>query len=192
MTNWLYLSYNQSNNLLQLILNNTTMQKRILSLVFIFSVVITDLLAQKVDMSLFQGLKPRNIGPAGMSGRVTAIAADPRNTDVLYIGTASGGLWKTANAGTTFKPIFDEQPVASIGALAVDPLRPDVVWAGTGEGNPRNSVTGGYGIYKSLDGGKTWTLSGLEETRHIHRIIVNPVNSDIVYAGAIGSPWAPN
>ena len=148
--------------------------------------------AQKIDMSLFQGIKPRNIGPAGMSGRVTAIAADPRNTDILYIGTASGGLWKSTNAGTTFKPVFDEVPVASVGALAVDPIRPDIIWAGTGEGNPRNSVTGGYGIYKSLDGGKTWILSGLEETRHIHRIVVNPVNSDIVYAGAIGSPWGPN
>jgi photosystem II stability/assembly factor-like uncharacterized protein len=148
--------------------------------------------AQKVDMTLFQGMKPRNIGPAGMSGRVTAIAADPRNYDIIYIGTASGGLWKTLNAGTTFKPVFDDQPVASIGALAVDPLRPDIVWAGTGEGNPRNSVTGGYGIYKSPDGGKTWKLCGLEGTRHIHRIIVNPVNSDIVYVGAIGTPWGPS
>ena len=147
---------------------------------------------QKVDMDLFQGLKPRNIGPAGMSGRVTAIAADPRNFDIMYIGTASGGLWKTTNAGTTFAPVFDEQPVASIGALAVDPVRPDIVWAGTGEGNPRNSVTGGFGIYKSLDGGKTWKLSGLQETRHIHRIIVNPSNPDVVYAGAIGTPWAPS
>jgi photosystem II stability/assembly factor-like uncharacterized protein len=162
----------------------------LIALVLLLSV--TQLHSQKIDMTLFQGMKPRNIGPAGMSGRVTAIAADPRNTDILYIGTASGGLWKSLNAGTTFKPVFDEQPVASIGALAVDPLRPDIIWAGTGEGNPRNSITGGYGIYKSLDGGKTWSLQGLEETRHIHRIIVNPVNSDIVYAGAIGSPWGPN
>jgi len=147
---------------------------------------------QKVDMSLFHGIKPRSIGPAGPSGRVTAIAADPRNFDIMYIGTASGGLWKTLNAGTTFTPVFDDQPVASIGALAVDPLHPDVVWAGTGEGNPRNSVTGGFGIYKSLDGGKTWKLSGLQETRHIHRIIVDPINTDIVYAGAIGSPWGPS
>ncbi len=168
------------------------MTKKILLLIFVLPVLLAHLQAQKVDMSLFQGIKPRSIGPAGMSGRVTAIAADPRNSDVLYIGTASGGLWKTTNAGTTFKPVFDEQPVASIGALAVDPQRPDIIWAGTGEGNPRNSVTGGYGIYKSLDGGKTWILSGLEATRHIHRIIVNPVNSDVVYAGAIGSPWGPN
>jgi photosystem II stability/assembly factor-like uncharacterized protein len=173
-------------------LNNITMSRKILVFIFAFFISLVQLPGQKIDMGLFNGIKPRNIGPAGMSGRVTAIAADPRNTDILFIGTASGGLWKTTNAGTTFKPVFDEQPVASIGALAVDPLRPDIIWAGTGEGNPRNSITGGYGIYKSLDGGKTWILSGLEETRHIHRIIVNPVNSDIVYAGAIGSPWGPN
>lgn len=148
--------------------------------------------AQKVDMELFHGMKPRNIGPAGMSGRVTAIAVEPSNTEVFYIGTASGGLWKTTSGGIQFDPVFDNEAVASIGALAIDPLRSDVIWAGTGEGNPRNSLTGGYGIYRSPDGGRTWDLKGLEETRHIHRILVNPVNSDIVYAGAIGSPWGPN
>jgi len=148
--------------------------------------------AQEIDMDLFHGLKPRNIGPAGMSGRVTAIAVDNYNTEVFYVGTASGGLWKTTSGGVTFEPIFDDQEVASIGALAIDPLRPDIIWAGTGEGNPRNSITGGYGLYKSLDAGKTWDLVGLEETRHIHRIVVNPDNSDIVYVGAIGSPWGPN
>jgi photosystem II stability/assembly factor-like uncharacterized protein len=166
-------------------------RKNLLSVLVIF-LSLNLLQGQKVDMDLFQGMKPRNIGPAGMSGRVTAIAADPRNYDVLYIGTASGGLWKTVNAGTTFTPVFDDQPVASIGAVAVDPVRPDIIWAGTGEGNPRNSVTGGYGIYKSLDGGKTWKVSGLQETRHIHRIIVNPLNPDVVYAGAIGTPWGPS
>jgi len=148
--------------------------------------------SQKIDMTLFQGIKPRNIGPSGPSGRVTAIASDPRNHDIMYIGTASGGLWKTINAATTFFPVFDDQPVASIGAIAVDPQRPDIVWAGTGEGNPRNSVTGGYGIYKSYDGGKTWKLLGLQETRHIHRIAIDPHNSDIVYVGAIGTPWGPS
>jgi photosystem II stability/assembly factor-like uncharacterized protein len=150
------------------------------------------LFAQKTDMSLFNSIRPRNIGPGGMSGRVTAFAADPRNENVFYVGTASGGLWKTVNAGTTFTPVFDNEAVASIGALAVDPVRPDIVWAGTGEGNPRNSVTGGYGIYKSTDGGMTWKCMGLELTRYIHRIIVDPVNPDIVYAGAIGNPWAPH
>ncbi len=164
--------------------------KLLITVLFLASIY--ELGAQKIDMSLFHGIKPRNIGPAGMSGRVTAIAVDPRNYDILYIGTASGGLWKSVNAGTTFIPVFDDQPVASIGAIAIDPLRPDIVWAGTGEGNPRNSVTGGYGIYKSYDGGRTWKLMGLQETRHIHRIIVNPVNSDIVYVGALGTPWGPN
>lgn len=155
--------------------------------------MVTALLAgQKTDMSLFNSIKPRNIGPGGMSGRVTAFAADPRNENVFYVGTASGGLWKTLNAGTTFTPVFDNEAVASIGALAVDPVRPDIVWAGTGEGNPRNSVTGGYGIYKSTDGGRSWKCMGLELTRYIHRIIIDPVNPDIIYAGAIGNPWAPH
>jgi len=101
-------------------------------------IAVTALLtAQKVDMTLFSAIKPRNVGPGGMSGRVTAFAVDPRDENVFYVGTASGGLWKTVNAGTTFKPVFDNEAVASIGALAVDPLRPDIVWAGTGEGNPR-------------------------------------------------------
>ncbi len=156
-------------------------------------IMITALLAgQKTDMTLFSGITPRNIGPGGMSGRVTAFAVDPRNENVFYVGTASGGLWKTVNAGTTFSPVFDNEAVASIGALAIDPLRPDIIWAGTGEGNPRNSVTGGYGIYKSTDGGRSWKCMGLELTRYIHRIIVDPVNPDIIYAGAIGNPWAPH
>jgi len=155
--------------------------------------MVTVLLAgQKTDMELFSGIKPRNIGPGGMSGRVTAFAVDPGNENIFYVGTASGGLWKTVNAGTTFTPIFDNEAVASIGALAIDPLRPDIIWAGTGEGNPRNSVTGGYGIYKSTDGGKSWKCMGLELTRYIHRIIVDPIDPDIIFAGAIGNPWAPH
>jgi photosystem II stability/assembly factor-like uncharacterized protein len=169
------------------------MQKRILlTIAMLLSLATASLLSQKVDMSLFHGMRPRSIGPAGMSGRVVSIAADPRNYDVFYVGTASGGLWKTTNAGTTFSPIFDNELVASIGALAVDPNRPDIVWAGTGEGNPRNSLTSGRGVYKSLDGGNTWKLMGLEKTSNIHRILINPLNSDIVYVGAIGNPWGPN
>jgi len=143
-------------------------------------------------MELLKGMKARNIGPSGMSGRVTAIDVQKDNASVFYVGTASGGLWKTGNGGTNFSPVFDKEQVASIGALTIDPSNPDVIWAGTGEGNPRNSLNGGYGIYKSLDGGRSWKLMGLEQTRHIHRIIVHPANSDVVYVGAIGSPWGPH
>jgi len=137
-------------------------------------------------------MKARSIGPGGMSGRVTAIDVERRNDAVFYIGTASGGLWKTENGGVNFTPLFDKEEVSSIGALAIDPSNEDVIWAGTGEGNPRNSLNGGHGIYKSLDGGRNWTLMGLESTRHIHRIIVHPSNPYVVYVGAIGSPWGPH
>lgn len=146
--------------------------------------------AQTVDLNKhFKNFKPRNIGPAGMSGRVTSIDAINTNPDVIYLGTASGGVWKTENAGASWKPIFDEQPIQNIGAVAITQSNPNIVWAGTGEGNPRNSVSIGEGIYKSLDGGKTWKCMGLQKTRNIHRIIVDPNNPDVVYAGAIGNPF---
>jgi photosystem II stability/assembly factor-like uncharacterized protein len=140
-------------------------------------------------MDLVQDMKPRNIGPAGMSGRVTAIDVVHQNPDVMYVGTASGGLWKSTSGGIKWEPIFDNEVTASIGAVAIQQSNPSVIWVGTGEGNPRNSLNGGYGIYKSLDGGKSWTSMGLEKTRHIHRIIIDPTNPNVVYAGAIGSPW---
>jgi photosystem II stability/assembly factor-like uncharacterized protein len=145
--------------------------------------------AQLVDMEKLHGLKARSIGPAGMSGRVTSIDVVLNNPSIIYIGTASGGLWKSTNGGTSFQPLFDEQPIASIGAVAVNQKNPDVIWAGTGEGNPRNSQNFGNGIYKSLDAGKTWQLMGLENTRNIHRVIINPNNPDIVYAGVQGSAY---
>lgn len=148
--------------------------------------------AQNIDLSVFEHLKPRAIGPAGMSGRVTSIDVVPYQPDIIYVGTASGGLWKSTSGGTHWEPIFDEQPVQSIGAVAIDPSNPSIIWAGTGEGNPRNSHNSGKGIYRSLDGGKHWTLMGLEATRVIHRIIVDPTNSDIVYVAAMGSAWGPN
>ena len=165
--------------------------KRFFSSGFVLSIVVS-MAAQPLDMELLKGMKARSIGPGGMSGRVTAIDVESRNDAVFYIGTASGGLWKTENGGVNFKPLFDKEEVSSIGALDIDPSNEDVVWAGTGEGNPRNSLNGGYGIYKSLDGGRNWTLMGLENTRHIHRIIVHPSNPDVVYVGAIGSPWGPH
>lgn len=145
--------------------------------------------AQKLDMDLMNDLKPRNIGPAGMSGRVTAIDVNLSNTNLIYVGTASGGLWKSENAGTNWIPIFEDKKAASIGALAIYQKNPDIIWAGTGEGNPRNSLNGGYGLYKSIDGGRSWKEMGLQNTRHIHRILTHPDNPDIVYVGAIGSPW---
>ncbi len=145
--------------------------------------------AQEFSMDLVQDMKPRNIGPAGMSGRVTSIDVVHSNPDIMYVGTASGGLWKSTSGGIKWEPIFDKEVTASIGAVAIQQSNPSVIWAGTGEGNPRNSLNGGYGIYKSLDAGKTWKSMGLEKTRHIHRVIIDPNNPDVVYVGAIGSPW---
>ena len=121
------------------------MNRRSLLLLVMLLLIAVTINAQKVDMELFHGMKPRNIGPAGMSGRVTAIAVHPDNPELIYVGTASGGVLKSSSGGVTFEPVFDNENVASIGALAIDPKRPDVIWAGTGEGNPRNSITGGYG-----------------------------------------------
>ncbi len=145
--------------------------------------------AQPLDLELVKEMKPRNVGPGGMSGRVTAIDVVTSNPEVIYAGTASGGLWKSTSGGIKWEPIFENEATASIGAVAVDQSNPSVIWVGTGEGNPRNSLNGGYGIYKSLDGGKNWKLMGLEKTRHIHRVIVDPTNSNTVYAASIGSPW---
>lgn len=146
-------------------------------------------IAQKLDTDLVKNMEPRNIGPAGMSGRITAIDAVTSNPDIIYAGSASGGLWKSTSGGVTWEPIFEDQPTASIGAVAVQQSNPSVVWVGTGEGNPRNSLNGGFGIYKSLDGGRTWKNMGLENTRHIDKVIIDPADPNTVYAAAIGSPW---
>ncbi len=161
--------------------------KKLFILAMLFCVA--SLPAQKLSMDLVKNLEPRNIGPGGMSGRVTAIDVVLNNPDIMYVGTASGGLWKSTSGGIKWFPIFDDQVTASIGAIAIQQDNPSVVWAGTGEGNPRNSLNGGYGIFKSIDGGKTWKSMGLENTRHIHRVIIDPTNPDVVYVGAIGSPW---
>lgn len=146
--------------------------------------------AQRISLDQFKNLKPRNIGPSGMSGRIVAIDAVYSNPSIIYVGAASGGIWKTENAGADWKPVFDDQPLQNIGALAIQQSNPSVVWAGTGEGNPRNSLNIGEGIYKSLDAGKTWRRMGLEKTRNIHRVIVDPTNPNTVYVAAIGNPYA--
>ncbi|MCB9234222.1 MAG: hypothetical protein H6581_21375 [Bacteroidia bacterium] len=148
--------------------------------------------AQDLDLNQFKSMAPRNIGPGGMSGRVTCIDALHSNPDVIFVGTASGGLWRSESGGIRWEPVFDRQPIQSIGAVAIDQRNPDVIWAGTGEGNPRNSQSSGAGIYKSLDGGRTWKLMGLEQSKTIHRIIIHRDNPDIVYVGALGSAWGPN
>ncbi len=155
----------------------------------IFLAISASLSAQQLTNDILKDLKPRNIGPGGMSGRVTSIDVVTNDPDVMYVGTASGGLWKSTSGGIKWAPIFDNEKTASIGAVAIQQSNPSVVWVGTGEGNPRNSLNGGYGVYKSLDGGKNWIAMGLEKTRHIHKILIDPTNPDVVYVGAIGSPW---
>ena len=145
--------------------------------------------AQKINPGIFQYISPREIGPGGMSGRVTAIDVVLSQPDVIYAGTASGGVWKTTGGGQTWQPIFEQEATASVGALAIDQKNPSIIWVGTGEGNPRNSLNGGKGIYRSLDAGQSWELMGLEATRNIHRILIDPNDSNTVYVGAIGSPW---
>ena len=132
-------------------------------------------------------LEFRNIGPVNMSGRVADVEGIPGDPRVVYVGSASGGVWKTENGGTTFEPIFTDQPVASIGDVALAPSNREVVYVGTGEGNPRNSVSFGNGVYRSTDGGRTWRHLGLDETRYITRIVVDPQDPDKVCVGALGN-----
>ena len=155
----------------------------------ILFIITISLSAQDFSIDILKDMKPRNIGPGGMSGRVTAIDVVTKNPEIIYVGTASGGLWKSESGGVKWKPIFEKEATASIGAVTIQQSNPSVIWLGTGEGNPRNSLNGGYGVYRSLDAGKNWELMGLENTRHIHRIIIDPTNPNIIYIGAIGSPW---
>ncbi|MGD2115047.1 MAG: hypothetical protein PVG07_08340, partial [Acidobacteriota bacterium] len=146
-----------------------------------------------VDPSLLAGLEARALGPATMSGRVVALAGVPSRAAhgpvTLYAGSASGGLWRSADGGATWEPLFDDQPAASIGAVAVDPTAPDVLWVGTGEPTPRNSASVGNGVYRSMDGGETWTRLGLEGTERIARIVLDPRSPDTAYVCALGPTW---
>src|SRR6266404_1350914 len=138
------------------------------------------------------GLGARNIGSAAMSGRVSAIAGtrEPSGKITLFVGAASGGVWKSDDSGTRYRPVFDEQPVQSIGAIALDPKNSKNVWVGTGESWTRNSVSIGDGIYKSTDGGETWTHTGLEKSERIAKIAVSPKSSDTVFAAVPGALWS--
>src|ERR1700680_2320792 len=153
----------------------------------------TGLAAQQAvfDSDTISGLGARNIGSAAMSGRVAAVTAvkeDGRLT--VYVGAASGGVWKSVNGGTTYKPVFDKQPVQSIGAIAIDPQAPKTVWVGTGESWTRNSASVGDGIYKSTDGGENWTNMGLKDSERIAKILIDPKDGNIVYACVPGKLWS--
>ncbi|MDF9800817.1 photosystem II stability/assembly factor-like uncharacterized protein [Catalinimonas alkaloidigena] len=148
--------------------------------------------AQTFQPEHFKNLNIRNVGPANMSGRITAIdAVVDHPTKVIYVGAASGGVWKSENGGTAWKSIFDDQPTMNIGAVAVQQDNPSVVWVGTGEGNPRNSMNLGQGLFKSIDSGESWQFVGLEESKTIHRILIDPHDGDVVYVGVMGDPFTP-
>jgi photosystem II stability/assembly factor-like uncharacterized protein len=144
----------------------------------------------QLGASHFSAMKARSIGPAGMSGRVSAVASVASDPNIIYVGAATGGVWKSVDGGLTWDPIFDDQPVSSIGAVAVFQMAPDIVWVGTGEGNIRNSAGVGNGIYKSMDGGVTWQHLGLENSERIHRVVLHPTDPSIAYLAVMGPTWS--
>src|ERR1700678_457082 len=158
------------------------------------SILITALLAfftggafaQTNYETVLKNLKFRSIGPATMGGRLDDIAVVESDTRVIYIGAAAGGLFKTVNGGITWLALFDNQPNPSIGAIAIAPSNPSIVYVGTGEANNRQSSSWGNGVYKTMDGGASWTHLGLPETHHIGRIVVQPNHPDVVYVAALG------
>ena len=139
-----------------------------------------------------ESLQWRNIGPTVQAGRVSVFVGLPGDIHTMYVAGAVGGIFKTTNGGVTWKAIFDDQPVASIGAIAIAPSNPNVIYAGTGEGNPRNDASIGDGIYKSIDAGDHWVNVGLPDSEKFARIVVDPRNADVVYACAMGREWGPN
>ena len=147
--------------------------------------------AQSVEDFINQ-LQWRNIGPANMGGRIDDFAVVESDPAIVFVATASAGVWRTTNNGVTWEPVFDNQPVSSIGDIAVAPSDPSIVWVGSGEANNRQSSSWGNGVYKSTDGGDTWTHVGLEDTLHIGRVVVHPSDPDIVYVAVVGHLWGPN
>ncbi len=144
-----------------------------------------------ISSSLVSGLKFRSIGPAWASGRIADFAVNPKNTKEFYVGVASGGVWKTTNNGTTWKPVFDKYGTYAIGIVELDPNNPNVVWVGTGENNHQRALGYGDGVYKSLDGGKSFKNMGLKDSRQIGGIVIDPGNSNVVYVACEGSAWGP-
>ncbi len=149
----------------------------------------TDEPETRLNADTLSGMALRNIGPAINSGRIVDFAVTPGKRHRYFVATASGGVWKTVNAGTTWEPVFDKEGSYSIGCVTIDPNNPNVIWVGTGENNSQRSVSFGDGVYKSMDGGQTWTNTGLKESEHIGRIVVHPDDSDVVYVAAMGPLW---
>jgi photosystem II stability/assembly factor-like uncharacterized protein len=147
---------------------------------------------QLLDSATLASFRWRPIGPANMAGRITDVEGIPSPSKTFYFAAASGGIWKTTNGGTTFRPVFDGERVISMGDLAIAPSDTNQIWAGTGEEDSRNSISPGGGIYKSTDGGRTWRLMGLEKTEHIGRVVVHPTNPNVVWVAALGAAWRPN
>ena len=148
--------------------------------------------AASPEIDALKRLTFRSIGPTNQAGRVSVIVGVPGDPYTFYVSGANGGVWKTVNGGTTWNPIFDEQPVISIGAIELAPSNPDIIYVGTGEENPRNNASFGDGMYRSNDGGRTWTHIGLEDSDRIARIRIDSRNPDVVYACAMGHEWGPN
>ena len=157
-----------------------------------FSLLAGNLLAQTSREAALKNLKFREIGPATMGGRIDDFAVVESDPRIVYVATASAGIFKTVNAGVTWEPVFDDQTVSTIGDIALAPSDPSILWAGTGEPNNRQSSSWGNGIYKSMDAGKTWTHMGLKETHHIGRVAIHPSDPNIVYVAALGHLWGPN
>ncbi|MBX9928461.1 MAG: hypothetical protein K2X99_06055, partial [Gemmatimonadaceae bacterium] len=148
--------------------------------------------AQQADSATIAGLRWRNVGPANMSGRITDVQGIPAPSRTLYVASAGGGLWKSSNAGTSFRPVLDSTRVASGGMIAIAPSDTNTVYYGSGEPNSRNSMSPGGGLWKTTDGGRTWAFMGLKETQHIGRIVVHPKNKDVVWVAALGAAWTTN
>src|SRR5919204_769188 len=144
------------------------------------------------EIDALKRLTFRNIGPTNQAGRISVIVGIPGDPYTFYVSGANGGVFKTTNGGTTWKPIFDDQEVISIGAIELAPSNPEIIYVGTGEENPRNNASFGNGVYRSNDGGETWTHIGLEDSDRIARIRIDPRNPDNAYACAMGHEWGPN
>jgi hypothetical protein len=145
--------------------------------------------AQTLDSSTVAGFKWRTVGPANFMGRLSDVVGIPGPSKTLYVSAAGGGIWKSGNNGVTWRPIFDDKSIIGMGMLAIAPSDTNTVWAGTGEPNSRNTIEPGAGLYKSENGGTTWTFMGLEKTQHIGRIAIDPRNKDVVYVAALGAAW---